>query len=173
MEVSVAAVSQAVKQFAQDASFIAKQWDLLSRVPGGKRLFSRALGLFVPYTGSIGAVVEEVRKGYARVSLKDRRAVRNHLSSVHAVALANLVEMTGNLALLYSCPKNTRMILAGLGVEYLKKARGPLVAECHSPVPETNERNEYTLEVLIKDRKGDVVAKGQLRSLLGPAKASA
>lgn len=166
---NLASMTALLKDLASDASGIAKQWDRLSPLPGGKKIFSRALGLFVPYTGTIGAEVEDLRRGYARVILKDRRAVRNHLSSVHAIAMTNLVEMAGNLALLYSLPAGGRMIVTRITTDYLKKARGTLVAECMSPVPETLDRREYEFEVLIKDRSGDVVARGTLRSLVGPS----
>ena len=53
--------------------------------------------------------------------------------------------------------------------DYLKKGRGTLVAECMCPVPTTVERAEYDLEVNIKDRHGDIVARGALRSLIGRA----
>lgn len=164
-----ASLSGILRDFTADASAIAKQWDRLSPLPGGKRLFSRALGLFVPYTGTLSANVEDVRRGYARVSLKDRRAVRNHLSSIHAIALTNLVEMCGNLALLYSMPPGGRMIVTRISTQYLKKARGTLTAECMCPIPPSLERAEYDFEVLIKDQGGDVVARGELRSLVGPA----
>jgi uncharacterized protein (TIGR00369 family) len=154
----------------QATPFLRANWPRISRLPGGRALFSRVMGLLVPYTGSIGAEVEELREGYARVALGDRRAVRNHLQSVHAIALANLVEMTGNLALLYSMPADCRMIVAGISMEYLKKARGRLTAECHSPVPTTNARQELPVEVVVKDAAGEVVAKGTLRSLIGPQK---
>lgn len=154
----------------QAGPLIRAQWPLLSRLPGGKALFSRLISFLVPYTGTIGAEVDELREGYARVVLQERRAVRNHLKSVHAIALANLVEMTGNLALLYSAPADTRMILAGISMEYLKKARGRLVAECTCQVPTSSEKQEYTLEVLIRDAGGEQVARGTLRSLLGPQK---
>lgn len=154
----------------QDAtSIVRNQWDRLSPIPGGKRLFSRMVGLIVPYTGSIGAQVEELRSGYARVSLSDRRAVRNHLSSVHAIALANLVEMCGNAAMLYSAPPSTRLIVSAISVEYLKKARGTITAECHCPIP-TEERREYVFEVVMRDAHGEVVARGKLTSLVAPKK---
>ncbi len=64
-------------------------WDRLHGLPGGTRLFTRMIGLAAPYTASIGAHVEVLRRGHSEVTLADRRAVRNHLQCIHAVALAN------------------------------------------------------------------------------------
>ena len=44
----------------------------------------------VPYTGRLGARVLTFEPGHVVVELKERRAVRNHLSSVHAMALWDL-----------------------------------------------------------------------------------
>jgi acyl-coenzyme A thioesterase PaaI-like protein len=146
-------------------------WNRLSRLPGGARLFSRAVGMAAPYTASIGARVKVLRVGHAEVTLRDRRRVRNHLRCVHAVALVNLAELTGNVALAYSLPDHARFIVAGLEIEYLKKARGLLTATSDCPVPESSERREYRVPVEIRDRSGDVVARATLRSLVGPKRA--
>jgi uncharacterized protein (TIGR00369 family) len=149
---------------------IRSQWRALSGLPGGKRVFSLAVGAAAPYTGTIDARVLDLRDNYAKVRLADRRAVRNHLKSVHAVALVNLAEMTGNLALAYSLPDDARFIVAGLSIEYVKKARGPITATSEPPPVSTSERREIPVEVTMTNESGEVVARATLRSLVGPKK---
>jgi len=149
-------------------NFIREAWDRLRGIPGGKRIFSGLVGRVAPYTGTIGAVVQELGPGYSRVTLADRRAVRNHLSCVHAVALANLVELTGNVALGYSLPDDARFIVAGMSLDYVKKARGTITGECRTPAIESSEKREYEVKVTLRDEGGDVVVDGVLRTLVGP-----
>jgi acyl-coenzyme A thioesterase PaaI-like protein len=149
-------------------NMIRDAWRLLSLVPGGKILFSRLVGTLAPYTGSIRAQVVELRVGYAEVVLHDRRAVRNHLDCVHAIALANLAELAGNVALAFSLPDDARFIVSGMEIEYLKKARGTITAIGEPPVPQTNERAAFRVPVVLRDAKGDEVARVILHSLVGP-----
>lgn len=145
-------------------------WDRVGRLPGGSRLFTKAIGLAAPYTDTIGAHVEVLRRGHSEVTLQDRRAVRNHLQCVHAIALANLVELCGNVAIAYSLPDDARFIVAGMRLDYLKKARGTLRAVCDCPVPETSARQEYEVVVHVLDASGTEVTRGYLRTLVGPKK---
>ena len=143
-------------------------WDGLVRVPGGKRVFTHLIGRLAPYTGTMGAVVQDLGDGYSRVTLADRKAVRNHLSCVHAVALANLVELTGNLALAYSLPDDARFIVSGMSLDYVKKARGTIIGECRIPPVESSLKSEYDVPVTLRDERGDVVVNGVLKTLVGP-----
>jgi acyl-coenzyme A thioesterase PaaI-like protein len=147
---------------------IREQWQRWSGRPGGRRVFSWLLGKLVPYTGSMGARVEELRPGYARATLRDRRRVRNHLRSVHAIALMNLAELVTGLALNYAMRPDTRSILTGLSIRYQKKARGLLTAEAIAPVLESSDERELTLVTEIRDAAGDVVATAEARWKVGP-----
>jgi acyl-coenzyme A thioesterase PaaI-like protein len=149
-----------------------RQWARLSHLPFGKRLFSWAVGRTAPYTGTIGGVFTDVRPGYARVELRDRRAVRNHLASVHAVALVNLAEMTSGVALMTALPAGVRGIVTSLSIEYVKKARGTLVAETHATPPAAiTETLTHAVVARITDAHGDVVATCTVHWRLSPATA--
>lgn len=145
-----------------------KQWRRACAVPGGKWLFSRALGLRVPYTGSIRASVQSLAPGYCRVQLRDTRRLRNHLHSIHAMALANLGEMVTGLALVNGLPENSRAILTGFSIDYLKKARGTLLAQCGCSVPPGNDPADLEVCGEISDSEGAVVATVRARWRIGP-----
>lgn len=147
-------------------------WTRLAGWPGGKWLFSRLLGRMVPYTGSIGARVETLEPGHAVVMLRDRRVVRNHLDSIHAIALANLGEVSSGLATMTALPPGVRSILTGLSVTYLKKARGTLTAESRVSVPDTiTTPVDFEVEAVIRDAVGDPVTRVEARWRLSPPRA--
>ncbi len=134
--------------------------NFLQKVPGGYWVLSRVIGLAVPYSGSIGANVLSLGNGSASLCLPDRRKGRNHLNSVHALALANLGELTANLALITLCPANGRFIVTRMETDYLKKGRGELRCTCDIPTDlpwSTVERTAATATTT--DASGDVVCR--------------
>ncbi|HET7039226.1 MAG TPA: DUF4442 domain-containing protein [Gemmatimonadales bacterium] len=143
-------------------------WRRLAPLPGGPRLFSWYVGRMAPYSGTIGARVRALAPGHALLELKDRRRVRNHLASIHAIALANLGELTTGLAMTSALPPTVRGIPIRLEIDFLKKARGRLTAECRCAVPPVTGEVEHQAETDIRDPDGEVVARVRVRWRLGP-----
>jgi acyl-coenzyme A thioesterase PaaI-like protein len=147
---------------------LVKLWDKMNGLPFGAKLFSVFLGWYAPYSGSIGACVEALSIGEVRVSLRDRRKVRNHLKSIHAIASVNLGEIVTGLAVLSCITDDMRGIVLSLRSEYKKKARGKLTATAIFDLPEQMEDNTpFEVSCDIKDETGDVVATVTANWLLG------
>lgn len=142
----------------QSAGQLIRVWSFLNNVPGGHWLFNALIKWRIPYTASISSRITLFDPGHLRISLKDRRKVRNHLNSIHALALANLGEFTSGLALLSSLPANVRGIPVNISTDYFKKARGTLTAESTVAPPEVKTDMEFKVKADIKDKQGDIVA---------------
>ena len=143
-------------------------WNKANRYPGGKLLFSKIAGRMAPYTGTIGAVVDRLEPGYARLHMKERKAVRNHLKSIHAIALTNFVEETTGMAMVSQFPSGVRGIVTHIEVEFKKKARGLIYAECRAPSIDPHTSQTYIVETNVTNDDGDVVATGKATWLVSP-----
>ena len=152
------------------AADIRSMWDRFSGRPGGRWIFSKLLGRLVPYTGTIKPRVIELTTTGARIEMRDRRVVRNHLDSVHAIALANLAELSTGLPLAYAVQPRGRAILLSLNVEFLKKARGTLVGSSSFVAPAADRDEEIEIPVEVRDASGTVVARARARWRVGPVK---
>ena len=146
---------------APGAELLAR-WQAFRRFPGGAWLFNQLLARMVPYTGALGARLTTLAPGAATVVLRDRRGVRNHLRSVHAVALANMAEFVSGTAMLTALPARTRGIVVRLEIDYLKKARGTMTGRARINVPPILGPCELYPEAEIFDESGDVVARARV-----------
>ncbi len=141
-------------------------WTRLSTIPCGKWLFSKVIGWMIPYTGGIKPYVLEVGAGHAKVRMTDRRHVRNHLKSFHALSLSNLGELTTGLAIHFALNDEARAILTKLEIEFLKKARGTINAIAETKIPESAFKGPQVVEAQLFDEKRDLVARVRATWLL-------
>ena len=142
-------------------------WRRLAPLPGGPWLFSKVFAFMVPYSGSVGARIRVLEPGHAVVEIPDRRSNRNHLGSVHAIALMNLAEMTSGLAMMAALPPTVRGIVTNLSMTYHKKARGTIRAVARVAVPSVSEDCDFDVMAECFDRGGALVATGNVRWRLG------
>ena len=145
-----------------------KMWRRLAPLPGGEWLFSKAFGRMVPYSGSVGPRVRVLEPGHAEVEIPDRRSNRQHLGSVHAIALMNVAEMTSGLAMMAGLPDGVRGIVTSLAMTYHKKARGTIRAVSRVTVPTVTEDREFQVTAECLDPAGVVVATATVTWRLGP-----
>lgn len=143
-------------------------WRRLAPLPCGPWLFSKLFSFTVPYSGSVGPRVRVLEPGHAVVEIPDRRSNRNHLRSVHAIALMNLAEITSGLAMMAGLPPTVRGIVTTLSMTYHKKARGTIRAVAHVAVPNAGEPCDFDVTAECFDPEGTLVATGNVRWRLGP-----
>ncbi|MFA5683198.1 MAG: hotdog fold domain-containing protein [Lysobacteraceae bacterium] len=142
----------------------------LQRWPAGGWLFSRAVCFRAPYFRSIRPRIVELDAGRCVVEFDDRRSVRNHLGSVHAIALCNAAELAAGLCSDVSLPASMRWIPKGMDVQYLAKAHGRMRASAQPAIAAVDAAQPYELpvEVDVVDPKGVVVFHARVRMWVSP-----
>lgn len=120
-------------------------------LPFGKRIFSKLVCLKAPYFGTIKPVFLKLQPGCCEIRMKNRRAVHNHIRSVHAIAMCCLSELTAGTLLEVSLPPGLRWIPKGMQVAYLKIARTDLTAHCEISTEGLNEIRELPVTVRVED----------------------
>jgi acyl-coenzyme A thioesterase PaaI-like protein len=144
--------------FNRPSQTLRKVWGKLHRLPFGKQIFSWIFGMCIPYTGSVSPRVLELSPGLVKIAIRDKRAVRNHLNSVHAIAMTNIGEAVTGLSVTLSLPDHSRCILTEINTKFLKKARGSLTAVCRYEVPPGFEEGLLEVESHIENDRGEIVA---------------
>ena len=145
-------------------------WRRLEGKPLGKMLFSRAICFKAPYFATISPRFEELRPGYARVTMKKRRAVTNHIGTVHAIAMCNLAELAAGTLTEISIPASMRWLPRGMTVEYLKKASGGIQAVATLPEVAEGAGRDVPATVEMKDDAGELVCRATITMWVSPRK---
>lgn len=157
---------------ASSASRVLRLYAAAQRLPGGRHLFSQAFRFVAPYFRSIPATVEHVAPGVATARMRHLPWVRNHLGTVHAIALCNLAELTMGLAAEATVPATHRWIPKGMEVAYLKKARGTMHATATLAIPgdvdDEADSVEVPVDVSVVDPEGTEVFTATIRIWVTP-----
>jgi len=147
-----------------------RAWRTLEPLPGGRFFFACLVRWMIPYTGSVWPRVESLAPGHARISIKQRRRLEQHLGSIHAIAIANVAEFASGAAMSTALPPGYRGIVTKMQLEYFKKARGVITAEAKTALPDLSVEGEHDFVAEVRDEAGDVVANAVVTWRLGPNK---
>ena len=145
-------------------------WNRLARLPAGRWLFSRAVCFKAPYFASIRPTIHALEPGRCEATIPHRRAVTNHLGTVHAIALCNLAELCAGVMTDASLPPGMRWIPKGMTVQYLKKAAGTQrgVATPLVPIVAADAGYELPVNVDVSDAAGERVFNAVVTMWLSP-----
>lgn len=138
------------------------------KYPAGLWLFSKVICYKAPYFSSIKPVFNELRPGYAKATIKNKRRVQNHIKTVHAIAMANLCEFVGGTLMEISTPSHMRWIPKGMDIKYLTKAQTDITATCKIDNIEWQTKEDVQLSVEVQDTKGQLVAKAIIPMYVSP-----
>lgn len=144
----------------------------LSRWPGGQWLFTRLVCLKAPYFGSIRPRITALQPGRCEAFFDDRRAVHNHIGTVHAIALCNIAELVAGLMVDASTPAGMRWIPKGMRVQYLKKAKGTITARAELPTALHSAGSGYAVivPVHLTNPAGELVCQADVSCWISPRK---
>lgn len=104
----------------------------MSALPLGRRAFSVAFSRKAPYFRTVRPYVRDVRPHRSEVVVPKRRAVENHLGTVHAIAVCNGLEAAMGLLAEATTPPGQRWIPKGMEVSYLAKSTTDLLCRAET-----------------------------------------
>jgi len=136
--------------------------------PCGHWLFSKLVCRRAPYFASIRPQFRELRAGLCIVGLRKRRAVENHLGTVHAIAMANLCELAGGMLMEVSLPATMRWIPRGMTIEYLRKATTDVSATARLDKADWTRSENVGVPVSVIDHSGVEVVRAVITMYVSP-----
>ena len=135
-------------------------WERLRVVPGGERVFSRAFTWKAPYFRSIRPRFVQVSPNYAALVLPKRRAVQNHIGTVHAIAVCNGLEAAMGALAEATIPKDKRWLPKGMEVAYLAKSTSDLTCSAETDPAAWTAGPDVPVKVKATRDDGTVVVEG-------------
>jgi acyl-coenzyme A thioesterase PaaI-like protein len=137
-------------------------WEKLRAVPGGDRAFSLGFTWKAPYFRSIRPRFVQVSPNYAALVLPKRRAVHNHIGTVHAIAVCNGLEAAMGALAEATIPSGKRWLPKGMEVAYLAKSTSDLTCAAETDPAAWTAGPDVPVRVKATRSDGTVVVEGTI-----------
>lgn len=124
-----------------------------------KTALTRLFNTVVPYTGTSGVIVHKLTAEECIVEIKNKRKARNHIGSIHAVAMALIAETATGYPVAMSLSDKCVPVIKTLKMDYQKRIQGALTAHAKLTAEQTKmikeqEKGEVTVAVTLTDESG-------------------
>ena len=105
----------------------------------------------IKFAGTTGIKIESISHHHAKIILKNRKKVQNHIGGVHAIAAGVLAESATGIAFGMNVPDSRLPLLKSLTINYTRRMQGDLTA--YAVI--TDEQ----IQMIAAQEKGDVLIK--------------
>ena len=149
-----------------------RAWIRVHKSTFGRWLFARTVSKRAPYFGTIKPKFLDLQPKLCRVWMKKRRAVENHIHTVHALAMGNLCELAAGMCTEVTIPTGMRWIPRGMTIEYLAKAETDVTATARLEKSEWTQAENVAVPVSVHDTNGKEVVRAVISMYVSPKKES-
>jgi acyl-coenzyme A thioesterase PaaI-like protein len=147
-----------------------RAWIRAQRSAFGRWLFARTVSRRAPYFGTIRPRFLDLQPKLCRVGMSKRRAVENHIGTVHALAMGNLCELAAGMCTEVTIPVAMRWIPRGMTIEYLAKAETDVTATARLDKTEWAGAENVSVPVSVHDANGKEVVRAVISMYVSPRK---
>ena len=148
-----------------------RAWMRLQRSSFGRWMFARTVCRRAPYFGTIKPRFVDLQPKLCRVFMRKRRAVENHIHTVHALAMGNLCELAAGMCTEVTIPVGMRWIPRGMTIEYLAKAETDVLATARLDKTEWTGAENVAVPVSVTDANAREVVRAVISMYVSPRKA--
>jgi acyl-coenzyme A thioesterase PaaI-like protein len=134
----------------------------LARLPRGRTLFSVAFARRAPYFRSVRPRFRDVRPHHAELVIADRKAVHNHIGTVHAIAVCNGLEAAMGALAEATVPAGKRWLPKGMEVEYVAKSTDDVTCTAQTEPADWDGAPDVPVRVTARLGDGTVVVRGTI-----------
>lgn len=137
-------------------------YNRVTKLPKGHTLFSIAFARKAPYFSTVKPHVTDMRPHFASLTIPKRKAVHNHIGTVHAIAVCNGLEAAMGLLAEATTPKGYRWLPKGMKVQYLAKSTTDLVCTAETTEADWAKKPDVPVHVKATRSDGTVVVEGTI-----------
>lgn len=151
-------------------NYVLKLYNKLTKLPLGNKMFSMFAARKAPYFKTVSPVISKLVPGECHCLIKKKRAVENHIGTVHVIAICNGLEMAMGFMAEASIPKHLRWIPKGMQVDYTAKADSNI--RCVAVLLDNHwQEGDVFVEINAYDDNDVVVVKGHIKLWVSAKKA--